>query len=334
VPIRSSILLRSAAAILAVVTVVAVTYAAEPKPNAAATQPAGATTLPRIINQTGTTLPLAELAKSGPPTTMVSMNFKNAPIDTVLEFLSAKAGYVFVVFAPPEVKLTLIFSVPCSSDELPALLDTALEAQGYGVLPTGRVLTVDARAKLLDQSGIPLRYGGDPTQIADTDDQIAQIIPAKDINVRTIFPGSGFASTPSIVANPDGSNSIIATGASREVKRIAQIILDLDAQGPASDHMFVRHLIHADAQEAVSMVNKNYPPTTTPARSGGGTATAPDLEAQRVIVSCDERSNNVVVSGPKEKLAAIQILLDKFDAPAPGATTIPTTAAGGLRGGR
>jgi general secretion pathway protein D len=49
--------------------------------------------------------------------------------------------------------------------------------------------------------------------------------------------------------------------------------------------------------------------------------TSPELEAQRIIATADERSNNIVVSGPQSTLTLIWALVDKLDADTSQLTT-------------
>jgi type II secretory pathway component GspD/PulD (secretin) len=273
-------------------------------------------------------------AQTKPSTTMLALSFKDASIDSVLNFVSDNSGYNVVCVAPISGRIALEAPAPVSSDDLPTLLDTALEADGYGLVPMGYILIVGDRvalAKLNFSDPTSLQFFVDPAQLPELDSFVALVMP--DTNAVEI-PRHNPLAPSSIVPNPNGSKTLLITGRSRDVTEAAHLIQFLNAEAALGVGMFVRHLVHADAQEAATMVNKNYPPTTTPAGGGGGTAITPEAEAQRVTISCDERSNNVVVSGPKDKLAAIQILLDKFDAPAPGATTMPTTATSGSRGGQ
>jgi len=237
VPIRGSMLFRSAFAFLAVLVMVAICHAAQPATGASPSQSA-ATTYPHTIDLTGTTRPADDLHYFATPPTpvMVTLNYTGTSIEEVLNDLSRKTGYIFVKTAPVGGRITLRSEKPVSSDEMLPFLDAALEADDYGVLPMGRVLVIDTRIDLtfIGLSGPAFRIGTDPDQIPDTDNVIAhQIIPVKNLpadqllkELRSSVPDIN-VDAPDYTTPPSG-NLIIANDTPHNVRRVLQAVRNLD----------------------------------------------------------------------------------------------------------
>jgi type II secretory pathway component GspD/PulD (secretin) len=128
VPIRGSILFRSAAAFFVALIMVAITYAAEP------------TTMPQLLPDGPATTTGTGIAA---PTTVIAVHFRNASISQVLDDLSAKGGFTIVKLAPVSGRITLQSPNPIPRDDIPAMLDMALQVDGWGVLRQGDTLTID-----------------------------------------------------------------------------------------------------------------------------------------------------------------------------------------------
>jgi type II secretory pathway component GspD/PulD (secretin) len=223
-----------ASGIFATILLIAIAHAAEPA-TGVSSAPSGPATYPKIINPTGATLPADRIFYSKPPPVMVTLDYKDAAIESVLEDLSGKTGYIFVELGPVEDRITLRSAKPVSSYEMLPLLDAALEADGYGVLPLGRILNVDSRTNLMfTYPGGPVRYSTDPDMIADTDNEIAhQIIPVKNLpadqllkELRSSLPDIKF-DAPDYTTQASG-NLIIATDTFHNMRRVVQAVLKLD----------------------------------------------------------------------------------------------------------
>src|SRR5262249_52123102 len=70
------------------------------------------------------------------------MNFKNAPLNLVLDYLVDAAG--FIIANRPDVSgsVSIESKGPVTKDEAVALLNTALRKNNYSVTRSGRILTI------------------------------------------------------------------------------------------------------------------------------------------------------------------------------------------------
>src|SRR5262245_58883292 len=107
------------------------------------------------------------------------LNFRDANIDTVLDELSSKAGFIIVKVAPTQGRVSLVAKNPVTKQEAVALLNTVLNEKQLAAVQQGKdgnILKIMERSVARTQ-GIPVRTGSKPEDIERTDELITQVIP-------------------------------------------------------------------------------------------------------------------------------------------------------------
>jgi general secretion pathway protein D len=97
----------------------------------------------------------------------IMVNFKDANIDTVLDELSAVAGFIVVKEVKPEGKVTLVSKQPVTPADAISLLNTVLKNANYTAIQQGRILKIVTR-DAAKRANIPVRVGSDPKDIEPT----------------------------------------------------------------------------------------------------------------------------------------------------------------------
>jgi len=234
--------------------------------------PAGAqtegepTVEPDVIEPAATEVPVGadSTADEG-----LRINFRGAPLDTVLDYLSKEAGFVIVRDAEVTGRVDVWSHQPLSKDEAVNLLNTILNEKGYAAIRNGRTLTIVNRneAKTRD---IPVRKGAEPDEIPKTDAMVTQIIPVRYAdamqlveNIELLLPEYA-----TVTAN-QSSNAIVLTDTQTNIHRIAEIVKALDTSISEVSTLKVFTLEYADATQMANLIN-----TLFEARSptGGGTS--------------------------------------------------------------
>ena len=291
-----------------------------------------------------------------PPTTQISMNFKDAPVDAVLDQLSQDAGFIIVKEAPVDGRVTVISRQPVSPDEAVALLNTVLKGNGYTAVRMGpRTLRIVSRDKA-KKGAIPVRFGNRPEDIPETDDLITQIIPVQSVDaVKLKTDLQPLVGSDADLASNGGSNSIIITDTSANIKRVVTIISSLDKKDALENTILVRQLRFADATAAAKLISDIFKTPDQQAQSnvpnaaaffrgfgrggggggggfggggpggggGGGQAAAAEDKGRTgaILAEADTRTNTVVVTGPTDTLKVIEGVLTQLDAN-PAADTV------------
>ena len=275
-------------------------------------------------------LPATTQPASTQPAADIRLNFRDTPLDVVLKHLSEVAGFLVVSDVPVDARVTVVSVDPVTPEQAILTLDTALKSNGYAAIRVGRTLHITSRDKA-KKSNVPVYFGSDPTQIADTDQMITQVMQIKSIDaVKLLQDLRPLIGNDADTAANGGSNSIILTDNSSNIRRVAQIIAVLDRRESLASTYKVIQLKNASASAAARLVlaifhpdepergqkgqqpQQPQPPREERAVLGNGVEQA--LHGGRVTAAADDRTNTVVVAGPSATVTVIEEMLTKLDA--------------------
>ncbi len=338
--------------------------AAEPARSAEA-PPARAESPPAASEAVQPVAPAPELAAPAPTAESAArrslngsnelrLNFRNAPLETVLNYLSEAAGFI-IDLQVPDVKgrVTVWSNQPVTREEALDLLNSALDKNGYTAVRNGRTLTIWTKDEAKKRD-LPVKSGNRPEDIPKNDEMVTQIIPVRFISavqvardLQPLLPDSATLS-----AN-EGGNSLILTDTQVSIRRMAEIIQALDTAISSVSSVRVFPLQYADAKAVATVIKDVFAPQDTGRSAGnaaasrfmnqfrgpggmapGGRGGAPGAEAfsgsagggraptPRVVAVSEERSNCVVVSAPDEQMPIIKQMIDELDAPVEDVTEI------------
>ena len=307
---------------------------------APATQPA-ATTAPTTLPATtqaaeATPQPAVPPTRPYDPNARVSFNFKEASVDSVLDYLSEYLGFIIIKDGPVGGRMTMTSRQAIGAADAVDLLNSALKPLNYTAIQTGRALRVVSRDKA-KKANIPVHIGADPIQIKNSDELITQVIPLSQVDaVKLRADLQALYSPEADVTSNAGSNTIIITDSSANIRRIVEIVAAMDHQMAATADIKVFQLQYASATNAAKLINDLFKPDQ-PAqqqgggrggfagfpgfggRGGGGGAAAPAAAdtggrtAGKVTASADDRTNTLVVTGPTATLAVITDVVKQLD---------------------
>jgi len=289
----------------------------------------GAPSLPPPSTQQKATPP----AQPSPPSKGgIRLNFQNAPLQEILNYLSEAAGFVIVQEEPVEATVNVISHSPLSPEEVVDLLNTVLVDKGYAVVRIGRILKIVPRDDA-SKYPVPVRRGLNPEQIPQTDEVITQILPVRYLDATKLVDVLQplFADSAKVTAD-EASNSLIITDKAINIRRIAEIINTLDTSISAISTIRVFPLQYADAAQVAQMINqlfqqqsqtgdrqrgpRFFPPfmRSPQGRPQSSTPQSPArAAASRVIAVADERTNSLVVSAPEDLMPTIEALIQQID---------------------
>ena len=274
------------------------------------------------------------------PAKDIKLNFQNASLADVLNYLSEAAGFIIVQDAPATGTVTIVSKQAMSADEAVDLLNSVLIEKGYTAIRNGRILKIVNRGDA-QRKDLPVMAGSDPAQIPRKDQMVTQILPVRYLEASKLVENLRplLAADSTISAN-DSSNSILLADTQTNVHRIAQIIRALDTSVSSISTIQVFPLQYADSKSLATVLTQLFttetqrgnqaqggggrgggfmPPWFGGGRGGGGGAQAqtPPSPAQqaatRVIAVSDDQSNSVIVSAPEEILASISEIIHRLD---------------------
>ena len=213
--------------------------------------------------------PPVALAKGGG----LRFNFRGAPLETVLNYMSDAAGYIIVLETPVRGTVDMWSNQTVSKDEALQLLNLALNKNGYTARVQGRNLIVSSKDDARKQN-LPIHTGNDPAEIPQTAEMVMQIIPLRHIDATsaardlgTLLPGSA-----TVTANQD-SNSLVVTDTQINIHHIVEIVAALDGSADSASTVRVFPLHNADPVEMAQLLTSLFA-STTPTTGNNGAAGA------------------------------------------------------------
>jgi general secretion pathway protein D len=261
------------------------------------------------------------------PDAPITMNFKEASLRSVLEYLSEAAGLVIIGDPKVEGRISITSRRNISVEEAVKLLDSALREKGYAAIHVERtlkILTIDEAKKEF----IPVRVGNIPKEIPLGDAIITQVIPIHNADaVKLKSDLAPLIPSSADVTSNASSNTLIVTGSQTVVRRIVEIVNGIDIQQSVFSQVRVYPLKNANATNTAKLISDIFKEeTATPQQPQGGGRRMfmfPGMPQQpaeekggknvKVMVSADDRTNTLVVSASTDVLKVIDSMVEELD---------------------
>lgn len=226
-------------------------------------------------------------------------NLQDADILSVITEVSQETGKNFVVDPRVSGKISLISSKPLRQNEIYQVFLSVLGILGYSAIPSGSVVKI-----------VPNMEGGEQaTAIATNkspgkgDEIVVRVIPLQNVSAPQLIPVlRPLLPQWSNVSAYTPSNILILLGRAANLERIYNIIQDVDKAANSGIQIIPLH--HASATQVATVLNN----LQLAARSTGETPT--------VSVAVDERSNSILLGGPKAMRLRMRVLVAQLDSPA------------------
>lgn len=266
----------------------------------------------------------------------ILLNFRNAPLELVLNYLSEAAGLIIAPETDISGKVTVWSNQPITPEEVVSVLNDQLSKNGFAFLRDGRKLTVVTKEEARRRD-IRVETAIKASEVPKTEEVVTQIIPVRFINaaqlLKDLQPLLPLSTT--LTAN-EGGNAIVITDTQRNIRRMMEIINALDTTVSSLSKVAVYQLKFADAKTVANMIKEVFATTSGSSRDqrggmfafmrgggpggmfGGGGAegggnTSGRPGASKVVATYDDRSNSLVVSAPEDLMPTIEDLVNSVD---------------------
>jgi general secretion pathway protein D len=264
------------------------------------------------------------------------LNFRGAPLDLVLDYLSKAAGYTIVLGTEMKGTVDVWSDQPLSKEAAIAVLNTSLNRNGYAVVRNGQRLTIVPRDEVRKYN-IRVQSGANPEAIEPGEEMITHIIPVKYANVTQMVKDLTplLPASATLTAN-ESASALVLTDTMTDVRRMVEIVKALDMSITPALTVKVFPLKNADPQEMVQILTRLFPDESTKPRSAaetppwfrfsrrfgseggvplavGGGGTSGELKAGKVIAVADQRTSSVIVTAANELMPQIKEMIDQLD---------------------
>lgn len=262
------------------------------------------------------------------------LNFRGAPLDLVLDYLSEAAGFTVMLETDVSGTVDVWSNQPLTRDEAVDVLNSALNRNGYAAIRDGKKLTVVTKEEAKKRN-IPVRSGYNPELIPKNDEIVTQILPVRYINaVQLITDLQPLLPESATMTANEGGNALVITDTQANIRRIAEIIAALDTTVSSVSTVRVFALRYADAKELAETIDDLFEEAASagnnndrgrrggfPGFGRGGRGDDGDQAqnttglqaATKVTAVADEHSNSIIVAAPEEYIPMIQDLIASVD---------------------
>ena len=309
-------------------------------------KPATAEVIPTVVQDSSTADLLPSAPANGTNFDALTMNFRNAPLELVLNYLSDAAGFIIVLDTTVRGNVSVISSHPMNRNEAVDLLNAVLNKNGYAAIRDGRTLTIldknDAKTR-----NIPVKTSNNPDSIPNNAEIVTQIIPIRFVEARQLVTDlSSFVSPQATIVANEAGNSIVVTDTQSNIRHLTEIIRAIDNSAEGETEIRVFHLNYASPTDVASELSQIFPSSgtangqvQTPFRFGGGgggpggffarmaaanaaggagTSGNQNSRIQKqtqVIAVADQRTSSVVVTASKDLMQEIAGMMTQLDVP-------------------
>jgi general secretion pathway protein D len=229
----------------------------------------------------------------------VTLNLKDADINTLIATVSEVTGKNFIVDPRVKGKVTVISSSPMDAAGVYQTFLAVLQVQGFVAVPAGDAIKVIPESNARTEGGTLISGGrGDALDEFVTHVSTLQNISAVQV-VAMIRP---LVSQAGHMAAYAPNNTLIISDRAGNVARIERLIAQMDQTSDRD--LDVIKLENAAAADVVRIL-------TTLAQQ----AKQADPNAQQAAVIADERSNSVLLGGDKADRARLAEIVHRLDQP-------------------
>ncbi|MBM3837088.1 MAG: hypothetical protein FJ398_03845 [Verrucomicrobia bacterium] len=202
----------------------------------------------------------------------IRLNFRGAPLEEVLNYLSKAAGFIIVPETDVKGKVDVWSGQPLTKDEAYDLLNTILKKNGMAALRNGRTLTIVSLEEARKRD-IPVVQGREPEEIPKTDQMVTQVIPIRyaDATQMTRDLQPLLRDYATLTANQSG-NALVLTATQTDVKRMVEIVKALDTSISSISGIRVFQLQYADAKDLANVIKELFDTSATQRNQGRGGA--------------------------------------------------------------
>jgi general secretion pathway protein D len=195
-------------------------------------------------------------------------NFKDAPINNVLDDLSSVGGFIIVKVVVPTGRISVVSQQPLTPNDAISLLNTLMKDAGFAAIRQGRIIKI-VSASDVKHLNIPVRNVTRPEDLEPTDEMITAVIPLRQADAvqlkqdiaPLINPEADFTANQS-------SNALMITDTQANIRRVVEIVSALDTHLVDSEVVKVFQLEYANATSTAQLINDLFGQTAN--RQGGG----------------------------------------------------------------
>jgi hypothetical protein len=244
----------------------------------------------------------------------ISMRFENTDIDNVLDFLGEATGMIIIKDPDFRDKISINTKVECSSKEALELLNTVICFKGYTMVRTGKIIRI---IPLENAKQTNIKIQKESEELREDQTVITQLVRLKYANVYDIFNIiKSLISDFGEILIYEKTNTILITDASANVKKLMEIIKELDVDSKQKIKIKMFKLVNISPKE-VEQVIKQLAMTKREAIQEQNVDVKLDVFSMNLYGSIKTvahgRTKTLIVASSEKNLTLIQSIIKEVD---------------------
>ena len=248
----------------------------------------------------------------------IRFQFDGIPYMDVVERFAQMAGKPLI--AETNIQGTVTFNDPRPYDysEAKDTLNTILGMKGVMLVETDRFLRL-VPFKDLPQMPLKIFRGMDQTGDVRGGEVVTVVMELKNVD-----PGElAKATTPMLssagsIAPLSSGKGLIVTDKMENIRRVRQLITEIDTNSPVERQMRTYTLLHASGAVVADLINKTFGSSTAPKRTIWNEAkksfdALPPNPEDYVTAVFDDASRTMLLFGPAERIQMAEDLIKRFE---------------------
>ncbi|MDD3609515.1 MAG: type II secretion system secretin GspD [Halothiobacillaceae bacterium] len=241
----------------------------------------------------------------------VTLNLKDADIEALITTVSEVTGKNFVVDPRVKARINVVSAKPMGPNELYDVFLSVLQVHGFAAIPAGSIIKIVPE---VNAKGGGAEVVNQPSALRPADEMVTEVVTLRHVAatplmtiLRQIMPQQA-----AISAHND-SNSLVITDRAGNIARLKEILQLVDR--PDNNDIEIIALKHASAADVVKTLQQV---SRSGGRAGGEGGAAPGAAGTLPggpVYAADERTNSVLISGPRDERLKLRTLVAHLDTP-------------------
>ena len=257
-------------------------------------------------------------AAGQPSDRSIRFQFDGVPYPEVVTRFAQMANKPLI--SDTKIEGTLTFNDPQPYNYAEALdtLNLVLSMKGVMLIESDRYLRL-VPLKDLPQMPIRIFHGLDRTGDAQPGEVVTVVLSLKNLNSAEISPSvSAMLSNAGSIAPLSRGRGLIVTDRLANIKRIRDLLAEVDTSSPVERQMKSYTLLHASGAVLMDLINKTFGVATAPRRVEFNQQSKqyqqlPADPNDYVTAVFDEASHTMVLFGPADRVAMAESLIQRFE---------------------
>lgn len=257
------------------------------------------------------------VAPSGADERRITMNFKDAELEAVVQFMSEVSGKNFILDEKVRGKVTVISPTKVTPAEAYEVFQAILGVKGFTIVPAGKVLKIVATREAKQTNIETVQQEG----AAPGDRFVTRLLPLKYVEAEAMAGIlAPLVSKDSSIVAYGPTNTLILTDAYSNIERLVEILTALDIETVQTTFQILQ-LRYAAADTVAKSLAQAIVEGGRTARRRSTPRAQPNVqvqaEAAAVKIIPDTRTNSLIVIADPATLEDLKVMIKALDVEIP-----------------